>query len=222
MGIAQRLVAWTPTRFQDELKRLYYGRQIRRGKFVTTEPEYEKLSAFVSDGDWVIDVGANVGHYTVKLSELVGSAGRVISFEPIPTTFTLLSENVLHCEHSNITLVNAAASDNTSLVGMSIPDFSSGRRNYYRASICPETSNTNTVVMSFPIDNLQLEHRISLIKIDAEGHEPEVLRGAKDLIERDRPILIIEAIISESRDQLLQLGYTEEHYPNSPNTVFRI
>ena len=222
MNIAQRLVARTPIRFQEELKRLYFGRQIRRGKFVTTEPEYKGLNTLVSGGDWVIDVGANVGHYTVKLSELVGTSGRVISFEPIPTTFTHISENVLHCENSNITLIDAAASDNTSLVGMSIPDFSSGRRNYYRASIAQKFSETDASVMSFSIDNLQLDHRISLIKIDAEGHEPAVLRGAMNLLERDRPILIVEAVTSESREQLLQLGYREKNYPDSPNSVFRI
>ena len=71
MNFARRLVAKTPTRLQEELKRVYYRNKIKRGKFVTSEPEYGKLGTFVSDGDLVVDVGANVGHYALRLSELV-------------------------------------------------------------------------------------------------------------------------------------------------------
>ena len=49
----------------------------------------------VSPRDWIVDVGANVGHYTKRLSELVGPKGRVIAFEPILETFSILSESAL-------------------------------------------------------------------------------------------------------------------------------
>lgn len=212
----------TPPGFQEELKRFHFRRQIKKGAFITWEPEFKELNKFISEGDWVIDVGANVGHYTYKLSELVGAAGRVIAFEPIPTTFSHLSANMQQSKYQNITLMNAAASEETTSVSMSIPDFSSGLKNYYQASISSVSADSDISVLTFSIDSLKINHKVSLIKIDAEGHEPAVLRGAQKLLERDMPILIVETVTDEIRERLLQLGYKEEKYKNSPNIVFRV
>lgn len=221
MSLIKRIIAMTPDGFQEGLKRIYFKRQIKNGSFITSEPEFNELDKFVNEGDWVIDIGANIGHYTIKLSELAGAKGRVIAFEPIPVTFTHLSENTLHSKYKNITLMNAAVSEKTELASMSIPDFSTGLRNYYEASISSATNETDTSVLTLSIDSLQINHRISLIKIDAEDHEPSVFRGAKKLIERDTPIIIVETVTDEIRKQLLKLGYKEEKYEDSPNTVFK-
>jgi len=222
MNFIKRLIALTPVWLQAELKRLYYRRQIKKGTFITSEPEFKELNKFVHEDDWAIDIGANIGHYTNKLSELVGAKGRVIAFEPVPTTFTHLSENTLCCKYKNITLINAAASSETTSVCMSIPNFSSGMKNYYQASISSEVKDTDASVLTLAIDGLQISHKINLIKIDAEGHEPAVLRGAQKLLERDRPILIVETVTDKIREQLLHLGYREEQYKKSPNIVFRV
>ena len=222
MNSIKRLIALTPVGFQEELKRFHFRRQIKKGNFITTEPEFNELDKFVSKGDWVIDIGANIGHYTNKLSELVGATGRVLAFEPIPTTFTHLAQNTLYCKHNNITLFNTAVSEETASVGMSIPNFSSGLKNYYQASISPQIKETDTAVLTLSIDSLQIEHKIKLIKIDAEGHEPLVLRGVQKLLERDKPILIVETVTDEIREQLLQLGYSETRYKDSPNIVFSV
>jgi FkbM family methyltransferase len=222
LKILKRFLAITPSWFQDELKRHYYRGQIKKGTFKSPEPEFEALDKFTGSGDWVIDIGANIGHYTIKLSNLVGAKGRVIAFEPIPSTFAHLSENTLSCTYRNMTLINAAVSDELALVGMSIPNFTSGVKNYYQASISSEVKETDTSVLTFSIDNMQLNHKISLIKIDAEGHEPIVFRGMHNLLERDRPVLIVETVTDEIREYLLQLGYSEEKYKNSPNIVFRV
>lgn len=222
MNMTKRFISMTPAGFQEVLKRLYFRRQIKKGTFVTSEPEYKELDKYVDEGDWVIDIGANIGHYTNKLSELVGAKGRVIAFEPVPTTFTHLSENTLYCKYRNITLINAAVSEKTASVSMTIPNFSSGLKNYYQASISPEVKETDTSVLALSIDSLQISNKISLIKIDAEGHEPAVFRGVQKLLKRDKPILIVETVTNEIREQLIQLGYNEEKYKNSPNIVFRV
>ena len=69
------------------LKRLYFGRQMKKRKFRTDEKEFDLLERWVTRGDWALDIGANVGHYTARLSEIVGISGRVITFEPVPETF---------------------------------------------------------------------------------------------------------------------------------------
>lgn len=94
MPLLKQLAARLPHQWQTELKRIHFGRQINKGGFETDEPEYKLLHNFTHPGDWVIDIGANVVHYTKRFSGLVGIQGRVIAFEPMPTTFSLLSANV--------------------------------------------------------------------------------------------------------------------------------
>ena len=135
MSLIKRLAAILPASLQRELKRHYFAGKIKRNQLVSPEPEFRELHNFVSEGYWVIDIGANIGSYTILLSNLVGKKGRVIAFEPIPVTFLHLSENVRHGKHNNVTLRNAAASDKCDQVNMSIPKFDSGLKNYYQASI---------------------------------------------------------------------------------------
>jgi len=104
-----------------------------QGHFETDEAEYAKLGQWVEPRDWVLDVGANVGHYSRKLSELVGRNGRVFSFQPVPQTFEILGANMACWPVSNVTLFNVAASDVMGTMGMSIPSFDTGLQNYYMA-----------------------------------------------------------------------------------------
>lgn len=83
-GLGKRAAARLPKWLNTELRRLHYARQIRSGRFSSDEPELALLPELVEPGDWVIDVGANVGRYTMRLSDLVGRQGRVIALESIP------------------------------------------------------------------------------------------------------------------------------------------
>lgn len=218
----KQLAAKLPARVQYELKRVFFGRQIANNKFVTDEPEFGALDKYVSRGDWVIDIGANIGHYTCQLSNIVGPNGRVIAFEPILTTFALLAANVQRLEYSNVTLINAAASDETTVTGMSMPIFASGLENFYRASISDERNETDLNILAMPVDNLNLQNKVGFIKIDAEGHEPSVVRGLHKLLERDKPRIVIETVTDEIHTYLIQLGYKDMRLADSPNTIYCI
>lgn len=213
MSITQKVFAWLPDSARQSLRRRRYARQIVRGTFRTHEPEYDRLSEWVFDGDWCLDVGANVGHYTLRLSELVGS-GRVIAFEPMPATFELLATN--SAGRSNITLVNAAVSNRTSLARMSTPCYDgTSLANYYKSTI---SDNGDVPVLCVAPDDWALP-RISLIKIDAERHDEVALQGMRKIIERDRPLLIVESL---HEDSLLHgLGYSVERLKGSPNVVLQ-
>jgi FkbM family methyltransferase len=213
------LASHLPIQWQHELKRVHFRRQIRRGSFVTADPEFLMLDQLISEGDWVIDVGANIGHYTKRLSDLVGPSGRVLAFEPVPNTFSLLSENVTLFRYSNVSLLNLAASDRTTSVGISIPTFETGLKNYYQASIDEQASGLQVVTIA--VDSLSLRKRIRLIKIDAEGHDYTVLRGAEQVLVRDHPILIVETNAPEVRQMLTGLGYRNESIAGSPNALYR-
>lgn len=220
MSILKKITARLPTHLQSELKRIHFRRQISKGIFVTDEPEYKILDTLIRPGDWAIDIGANVGHYTKRLSELVGAQGRVIAFEPIPTTFALLSANVELFAHPNISLLNAAVSDKLDIVGMSLPSFSTGLTNYYQAHISHSTDSSLSV-LTLSLDSLGISQRISLVKIDAEGHEAFVLAGMQKLLELHHPVLIVETGSEEIVDNLRRLGYVAEKFTDSPNILFR-
>lgn len=218
-SFAKRIAATLPTRIQQELKRIHFARQLKAKRFITDEKEYALLDTFVEPGDWVLDIGANVGHYTARLSDLVGPEGRVIAIEPIPNTFELLAANVARLAHQNVTLLNIAASDSTAVVGMTIPRFESGLDNYYMAHLSNEKSDLN--VLCEPVDGLSLPRRVSLVKIDAEGHELSVLKGMRHVLQRDRPTLIVEDNVPEVIPFLQGLRYSSERLEGSSNRIFR-
>lgn len=216
--VLKTIAARPPLRIQQELKRIYFAYQIRCNRFFTDEKEFAIVDRLISPGDWVLDIGANVGQYTKRFSELVGDSGRVIAFEPVPDTFELLTANAQRFRQKNVTLFNAAASDQCVALGMAIPTLSSGLSNYYAAHLTP-TANGLTV-LTFPIGNLLFPHSIRLAKIDAEGHELAVLRGMENLLRRDQPTLIVETFAADVEKFLLGFGYRMKQIPGSSNKLF--
>ncbi|MDB4516527.1 FkbM family methyltransferase, partial [Crocinitomicaceae bacterium] len=198
----KKITSFTPKRFQEGLKRHYFRFLIAKDKFTTPEPEFSRLGEFITKGDWVIDIGANIGQYTIKMSKLVGEKGRVIAFEPVPETFSHLARNVTYCEDKNVTLINAAVSNDTSLVGMSIPYLETGLQNFYMAAVSNIPEDSDVSVLTFSIDSLTFQNPIALIKIDAEGHEPIIFKGIEKLVTRDKPVLIVETVDDNIRQLL--------------------
>lgn len=216
----KRIVSLLPFRWQQEIKRKYYAFNIHKGRFNADEPDYEVLEKYISRGDWVIDVGANIGHYSLKFSKLVGASGRVFAIEPVPETFEILTSNVQLFPFKNVTLFNVAASRQPAIIGMKIPLFSFGIKNYYRASITDK--KTELEVYCVPIDAIPMCNPVRMIKIDTEGHELQVLNGMKSLLVRDKPFLIIETNSEEVFEYLKEIGYVKNRLKDSPNYFFEI
>lgn len=220
MSLPKYLVSKMPQRWQSEMKRVRFARQIGQNSFSTEEPEYPLLDTLVKAGDWVVDVGANVGHYTKRLSELVGANGRVIAFEPVPETFSLLSSNVQCFKHQNVTLINAAVSDKVDIAGISIPKFSTGLVNYYEAEV-GSVQDSELSVMALTLDCLLSNAPVRLLKIDVEGHEAQALDGMQAIIKKHRPTIILETRDQQIIDRVCAIGYRSERLTNSPNVLFR-
>jgi FkbM family methyltransferase len=194
--------------------------QIRRKSFKSAEIEYSLLDKWIKPGDWVLDIGANVGHYSLRLSELVGKSGRVLVFEPVPSTVDLLASSISRAPYQNLSIFNVAVSNKTDLVGMVVPENfpESKNSNYYRAHI---SNNSNALnILSISIDSLNISHSIKLAKIDVEGHEIYVLQGMENLIKRDFPVLLVEGDSSEVNNYLASLGYVGNRMQGSVNQVF--
>jgi len=213
---------------QQELRRARYRRQLRSGTFfVSTEPEYAHLGDWVTEGDYVVDGGACVGNYTVRFSQLVGESGRVLAFEPVPDTFELLAANVAYVGAHNVSLFNVALSANSALMPLTIPQDRSGLPNFYYASLTsttpwPQDPKADCNVLTLALDTLVIPRRVTLVKLDLEGHELIALHGMEQLLRRDRPRLIVECATRDICSFLGNLGYESLQFPQSPNSVFLV
>jgi FkbM family methyltransferase len=216
--ILKRIAARLPQAWQHELRRRFFRNQIRSRNFATDEKEYELLDKFLRPGDWAMDVGANVGHYTMRMSDLVGPGGRVIAIEPVPDTFALLAGNVRLFERANVSLFNLAASDRLSECGIFIPRFSEGLQNYYQARLVTDDAEA-IHVLTLPLDALALPETVRLVKIDVEGHELAVLRGMSEFLARARPVIIVETSAEMTVDFLRAMNYVTERLPGSSNLL---
>lgn len=223
-NLLKQFASALPNEQQQSLKRSMYRRQIQSDRFVAPEPEFGQLEQWISPGDWVLDVGANIGHYTSRLSTLVGESGRVIAFEPVPHTFDVLSTNVLSFKHRNVSLINTAVTDDCQLLQFSVPRAQTGLNDYFRAQVISQAPADPTLdalsVLGISIDSLAILAPIKLAKIDVEGHEISVLHGMHRLLERDHPVLIVEGRDPEVESLLTSLDYEFSQLADSPNRVF--
>ncbi|MEQ5834003.1 FkbM family methyltransferase [Marinobacter sp. NFXS9] len=204
----RQLAKKLPWSLQHQLKQFYYRSQISKGTFKSPEMEFNIINRLISPKDWVMDIGANVGHYTRRFSDLTPQ-GRVIAIEPHPITFSYLASNV--ADLKNVTLINAALSDHNGLVGFTVPN-----NNFYQASI--DASSDSKVICISPAV-LNFESSINFIKIDAEGHEPFIIKALENLITKDRPILMIEHNTELLKNWCSEHEYEFHDLTNSHNHI---
>ncbi len=212
VAIAKKLAYKLPVPMRSLAQTAWYRLSIRRGTFDSPEPEWAMLGDLIRPGMTVLDIGANVGKWTLRMSRLVGPHGRVIAFEPMAETFRHLTVNMAGCD--NVTLLNAAVSASTAEVKMAVPT-RDGWPDHYRAQI----GSAGNGVMSISVDALGLPP-VQLVKMDVEGHEHEAMTGMRALLERDRPVLIVEGDDERVISLLRDLGYSSSRVVGSPNTVY--
>ena len=152
----------------------------------------ELFSYLVTPGDRCIDVGANVGVHTVRLARLVGQDGEVIAFEPDPDLVQRTHRNIALNGLANVRIISAAASDQAGEMHLYRP--SPQDTNRARGSLMhhPYLTGAHTAVPVVTIDGVCAGEPVTLIKIDVEGHEGAVVRGAADTIARHAPAIVFE------------------------------
>ena len=145
----------------------------------------ELFIKLVESGSTVIDVGANVGFFTLLAAKLAGKKGVVLSFEPDPTSFSLVSKSVQRNNFRNVRLFQTCISDTDGqqILYLSVTHhrgLHSISRDLGGPRITVPSARLDTVADSLDIDE------IDLLKIDVEGAEPEVLDGATRLLSEHR------------------------------------
>jgi FkbM family methyltransferase len=147
-------------------------------------------SRIVRPGDTVIDIGANVGVVTVLLSSLVGEKGKVFAFEPNPTLHDMLDRTMERNRITNVFLSKVALGDKEGNLSLCFRSDNVGAGSLvYRY----DSAQIVTVPVTTLSSRLRSERlgSIRLIKIDAEGFEPEILSGAMEILMSARPDAIL-------------------------------
>ncbi len=175
------LLSALPVALRRPLVRRWYRSQVERDG----EPELAWLRRLVGPGQVALDIGANLGIYSYELSRL---GVRVIAFEPNPQVAAVLRSMAL----AGAEVCEIALSDHEGSAELSIPTEGGG---FGLATIGELKSYngplTRVRVRAARLDSLTLPS-VDFIKIDVEGHEEAVLAGARDLIARDAPSLLVE------------------------------
>jgi FkbM family methyltransferase len=165
---------------------------------------------YCTSGMTVVDVGANLGYYSLLASRLVGPSGRVVALEPNSENCRLLLSSLRLNDITNVQLLPVAADTATGWAYYSTHVGSNGGLIEDGELL----SHPGTIVPTFRLDEL-VEGPVGFLKMDVEGAEGRVVRGATRIIERDRPI-----ITTELKDEMLRrvsgstvadyLGYFEK------------
>jgi FkbM family methyltransferase len=155
--------------------------------------ETRVVMACVSEGDIAFDIGANIGWYTTLLSRLVGPRGTVHAFEPLASTYQVLTGNCKLNECLNVVLNNIALGDRDGIVTMHYyPDEACGNASMVRMSTASSIQSTCGLTT---LDAFVLKHQVSrcdFIKCDAEGAEMAFITGACRTLSRFEPSILIE------------------------------
>ncbi len=179
--------------------------------------EPEQTSVFVenlADGDVFFDVGANVGYYTVLGSRLVGENGLVVAFEPVARNLAHLYNHVALNKLENVSIIPAACSDEISLAA-----FSTGPNNAMGHLTDENNEMPGKNLMLVPTVTLdEVAERLGVVpdvlKIDVEGAELSVLRGASSKILPAKPKIFLslhsEILRTDCLEYLRKFGYEFE------------
>jgi len=157
------------------------------------EPEMRKY--FNLDKGIFVDVGANIGKYTVIVGKALKNNGKVISFEPMPENFEILKKNIKLNKINNVFTFECGLGDKEEKLDLYLDEVGVGGGAHSLVKDNPNTTNNKIKITIRKLDNIVKElklNRVDLIKIDVEGFESNVLIGAIDTLKKYHPKIIFE------------------------------
>ena len=200
---------------------------IRRG-FRWEEHQHEVIDKYINNNSVAVDVGAHIGTITVKLSM---AAKEVHAFEPMDTSFNMLNNNLQLNNCNNVKTYKKGVGDKISEKKVKwISDGNVGGTGLEGGFLTKDSNvNDNITVDVITLDSMNFKH-IDYLKIDTEGYEELVIKGGKNTIKKDKPLIVMECFKestfnSHIRDGdiatneeinnrfkfLMELGYIYEH-----------
>lgn len=153
-------------------------------------PVTEAIEKLTRPGMIAIDVGADIGYYTLQMSRLVGPQGRVVAFEPIPDARRRLEHNIALNGCKNIEVSEYALGNQEGTVYLEDP-FKKSRLNLTKSSGEEGDIKVSIKRMDDLAEQMNLPS-VDIVKMDIEGAEHEALLGMESILKKHHPILIVE------------------------------
>jgi FkbM family methyltransferase len=183
----------------------YYAKKKDIKQKLLEEPEMAILNRFVSPNSNTIDIGANFAYYTHRLSNLCPS-GQVYAFEPIPFTYQVAKKIVAHYNFKNVSLFPYGVGNENGKMVFEVPLQSFGAYSAGQAHISGRNNELEGKNQHYKFDShekincdiiriddfKEINKSIDFVKIDIEGAELFALKGMKNLLLKDQPIVLIE------------------------------
>jgi FkbM family methyltransferase len=174
--------------------------QVMRGTYEPDEVAF--ISHQLKPGNRALDIGANIGYLTHVMAQSVGETGQVVSFEPHPVLYERLAKSVAENGLSQCKLHNLALGD-AEKTGELV--FGLDQANFGTSQLLNTAAASGISTCSVPVrrldDILDPAEHVDFIKIDVEGNEPLVIRGASEFLRAQRPVIMSE-ILGESLRQM--------------------
>jgi len=163
---------------------------LQRPDFYSNNSEVDIMKEFVKEGDVVIDLGANIGVYTLLLAKLVGKAGKVYSFEPDSENFKILVKNIIINGYKNITPINKAVSNKTGRIKLYLSEWNKGDHRIYSS----DEKRKFKEIRAVSLDDYFLGNKeeIKFVKMDIQGAEAIAFDGGKSFFNKKQPIVLQE------------------------------
>jgi FkbM family methyltransferase len=205
--------------YHDLKIRLRYSEALGRavllqGGFETAEIEF--LCKKISAGDTVLDVGANIGIFSMAFADAVDTQGKVLALEPLPQNIERLKNNLKLNHLQNVQIFPVAAGQVNGKVKIHLANDLA-----FASVIAVKGQHGNNLVMTISMRKLDEIWQqvgsppVTVLKIDVEGGELEVLKGAEELIKVCQPLIMAEANTKKYLDNLkswlLPRGYIHKH-----------
>lgn len=171
------------------------------GALSTCEPEVRR--EFLLNEGVALDIGANLGMFSIPLGKKLGNAGKVIAIEAEKKNIELLRKNVRLNNLENVFVVGKGAYFKKGMVNLNIDNYGTGGHSIQKTDI--SEFGKKQVIDVNTIDNIIKEcgiKKVDLIKIDIEGGEIDAFKGAEKTLKKDHPKIIFEALDEDEKKKI--------------------
>jgi len=157
------------------------------------ELETNYVIQFLKNDQIALDIGANIGYYTLLFAKLVGPKGFVIAFEPEKSNYETLRKNVYANQYYNVKLEKMGLGNKTEKTSLLLSKTNTGEHRIVNSTSSTNAQHQEIEIMKLDdyLESRKIKEKISFIKIDVEGFELHVINGMKKLLERNDDLKII-------------------------------
>ena len=157
------------------------------------DTECKLLESQIQKGQTVLDIGANIGYFSLHLSACVGQTGKVYSFEPDPGNLMILMENLSSNNCDNVQVIQKALSSELGKVSLYRDEFNYGAHSLSSDNLAAGPKS-EVEIEAMTLDSFLRKEgaHVDWIKMDIEGAEGLVLKGAQETLRKDHPSILME------------------------------